>query len=289
MAQNQHCSSAQSESSRMTRKRGADVWHRFRTAYGQHRLAEGRGADGEAELVALPYLRKGPFAAEWRVRARTYERFVRTVLLPRAKEVAPRALRVLDLGAGNGWLCYRLQRLGHRAIALDLRSDAVDGLGAGAQYGRHLPEMFGRIVASFERLPIASDLFDIGVFNASLHYATDLRQVVAEAVRVTLPGGSIAILDSPFYRDATAGAAMVTEKRRLARDTFGRLADDLLALPFVEYLTVGHLQEASAGLGMVWRRHRVVYPLRYELRPLVAGILRRRPPSRFDLWVATVP
>jgi SAM-dependent methyltransferase len=148
--------------------------------------------------------------------------------------------------------------------------------------------MFGRIAASFEHLPIASDLFDIALFNASLHYATDLRQVLTEAARVTLPGGLVVVLDSPFYRDATAGAAMVAEKRRLGPESFGKLADDLLALPFVEYLTVSHLQEASAGLGMVWRRHRVMYPLRYELRPLVARILRRRPPSRFDLWVATL-
>ena len=39
----------------------------------------------------------------------------------------------------------------------------------------------------------------------------------------------------------------------------------------------------------VWRRHRVLYPLWYELRPLVARLKRRRRPSRFDLWTARVP
>ena len=45
---------------------------------------------------------------------------------------------------------------------------------------------------------------------------------------------------------------------------------------------------ASRGLGLAWRRHRVRYPLWYELRPLVARLRGRRAPSRFDLWEATV-
>ena len=59
--------------------------------------------------------------------------------------------------------------------------------------------------------------------------------------------------------------------------------------PFVEFLTRRRLEDASAGLGLRWRRHRVLYPLAYELRPLLARLRRRRPPSRFDLWQSPVP
>jgi len=262
---------------------------RFREAYAAHRAAEGRGSGGEAEALALPWLRTGPQRRQWAVRARTFERFMDAVVAARVFEVSPRPLHVLDLGAGNGWLCYRLADLGHRCIAIDIRDDDVDGLRAAEAYRAHLPAMFGCVAASFEALPIADGVADIAVFNASLHYALDLRRVLEEAARVVVSGGRIAILDSPFYHTAEEGEAMVAEKKAEARLRFGERAGVLTALPFIEYLTAERLEEASSGLGLRWRRHRVRYPLAYELRPLLARLRRRRRPSRFDLWETTVP
>jgi SAM-dependent methyltransferase len=257
---------------------------RFRAAYAEHRRREGRGDGGADELLALPYIEHGSLAAQWRVRARTYERFLRTVLNSRADEVGDRPLHILDLGAGNGWLCYRLCRLGQHAVALDWRSDTVDGLGATAAYGPHLPQLFPRVAAPFDALPFRHGTFDIAVFNASLHYCTDLHATIAEATRVMQPGGRVAVLDSPFYRRAQDGEAMVAQKHRGAADEFGSLRDDLLALPSIEFLTDERLSDASDGLNLVWRRHRVRYPWWYELRPLWAALRRRRRPSRFDVW-----
>jgi SAM-dependent methyltransferase len=266
----------------------ADALARFRAAYGQHRAAEGRGAGGTAELLALPYLADGPLAAQWRIRARTYDAFLARVLVPLAREVG-RPLRIADLGAGNGWLSYRAALLGHRPTAFDVRDDAVDGLGAAAGYDAHLDHPFERVAASFEAIPARDRSFDLAVFNASLHYALDLPNALAEAARIVRPGGRIAILDSPFYRRDEGGRAMVEEKRAHAAARFGEHADALIGLPFIEYLTPSTLADASAPLGLRWRRHRVVYPFAYELRPLVAFVRRRRVPSRFDLWECTVP
>jgi len=194
---------------------------------------------------------------------------------------------VLDLGAGNGWLCYRLALQGHWCVALDWRRDAVDGLGAAAAYRDHLPASFPRVAASFDGIPLAR-AFDIVVFNAAIHYSSSLAQTIAEAARVTFPGGCVVILDSPFYRRASDGERMVAEKRETARRTWGERAVELLALPAIEYLTATRLAEASAPCGLSWRRHRVWQPLWYELRPLVALVRGRRHPSRFDLWEAVV-
>jgi SAM-dependent methyltransferase len=266
----------------------AEALARFRASYGQHRAAEGRGAGGTAELLALPYLHEGPQAPQWRVRSRTWDAFVARVLTPLARELG-RPLRLLDLGAGNGWLSYRTMLLGHDATAVDVRDDAVDGLGAAAGYDPHLPKPLERVVASFDALPVRGGSYDLAVFNASLHYALDLAATLREAVRAVRPGGRIAILDSPFYRRAADGEAMVAEKRRHAAERFGERADALVSLPFIEYLTRARLDEASAPLGLRWTRHRVRYPLGYETRPLVALLRRRRAPSRFDLWECTVP
>jgi SAM-dependent methyltransferase len=236
----------------------------------------------------LPYLATGSLARQWSVQARTFDAFISRVLVREARRMA-RPLRILDLGAGNGWLCYRVALAGHGALALDLRADAVDGLGAATEYLRERPGLFQRVVASFESLPIAAGSYDLAVFNAALHYALDLAAVLGEARRVVRPAGRVVILDSPFYAHAADGAAMVAEKHRNASRDFGERAGDLLALPFIEFLTNDRLREASAGLGLVWRRHRVRYPLWYEARRLMAWLGRRRAPSRFDLWECTVP
>jgi SAM-dependent methyltransferase len=255
----------------------------FRAEYARQRAAEGRGLGGDA-LRSLPYLRSGPLAQQWQVRARTFEAFVSQVLEPRTNSAGR---RVLDLGAGNGWLCHRVAKLGFEVVAVDVRDDAVDGLGAARSLAGGNPGLFACIAASFDRLPFHDGNFDITVFNASLHYALDLARVLEEARRVTSAGGVIAILDSPFYGSDEAGRAMVREKHARGAEQFGERADVLLGHEFIEYLTRERLAAASPDL--TWRRHRVLYPLWYEMRPFMAWLKGDRPPSRFDLWIAAAP
>jgi SAM-dependent methyltransferase len=251
----------------------------FKADYARHRAAEGRDYRG-ASLRALPYLRSGPFAKQWAVRARSFQAFVHSVIVPAGK-----TCDVLDLGAGNGWLCHRLARMGHRCVALDMRDDHIDGLGAATEFLAEEPDLFRCVTGSFEDIPLPDAAFDVTLFNASLHYAQDLPRALQEAARVTRKSGALVILDSPFYSRTADGEAMVAEKR--ASSSFGSRADVLLSQSFVEYLTPQRLSGATPGIH--WRRIRVRYPLWYEMRPLVAWLKRARRPSRFDLWVAVKP
>lgn len=257
---------------------------RFRAEYGAHRASEGRG-HAPTEMRALPYLRSGPLAKQWAVRARTFEAFVAHVFHPAAHALG-RPPCLLDLGAGNGWLCWRAAIEKSPAVALDIRDDDVDGLGAAASYLDGAVR-FERVVGTFEALPLASAQFDIVAFTASLHYATNLAITLGEARRVMRRSAWLAVLDSPFYKRDTDGDAMVAEKRADASRHFGGRAEVLLSLPFIEYLTAERLIAASVGLGLAWRRHRVWYPMWYEARPLLARLRGKRTPSRFDLWVGT--
>jgi len=259
----------------------------FAQDYAAHRAAEGRDYP-EDVLLSLPDLRAGPLARQWAVRARSFAAFLALVVRPMAASRGGR-LDVLDLGAGNGWLSYRLALEGHCATALDIRDDQVDGLGAAAPF---LPRTDGRmrtLVAAFDSIPVPTASFDLAVFNASLHYATDLAAVLTEAARVVRPGGRLAILDSPFYRSEADGLAMVAEKTANAPQRFGARAETLMSLPFIEFLTRDRLAESSAANGLTWRRSRVRYPLWYEARPFAARLRGARAPSRFDVWSATRP
>src|SRR6185437_2083332 len=101
---------------------------------------------------------------QWQVRARSFGAFVRHIVRPMTRAHG-RQLDILDLGAGNGWLCYRVARMGHKATALDLRTDNIDGLGAANEFLRDAPHLFERIVAPFDEIPLDANRFDIAIFN----------------------------------------------------------------------------------------------------------------------------
>jgi len=253
----------------------------FCNGYASHRAKEGYGLSGAA-LRALPYHQTGPLARQWKVRAKSFDAFVWHVLKP-----ATGPLALLDLGAGNGWLSHRVARMGHRPVALDVREDYIDGLGAARQFLADTPGLFECVTASFEAIPFESGRFDVTLFNASLHYAQDLERALSEAMRVTRRGGLLVIMDSPFYARHADGQAMVAEKKANGAPRFGAQAELLLAPDFIEYLTPTRLHDAAPSLR--WTRHRVRYPFWYEMRPFLALIKRKRVPSRFDLWTARVP
>jgi SAM-dependent methyltransferase len=104
-----------------------------------------------------------------------------------------------------------LDAWGFDAMAVDINTSTVDGLGAGQKF---IDEgaRFLRLQSRMERLPFPSDRVRLIVANASLHYASDIRSTLLEFLRVLAPGGIIAILDTPFYERAEDGERMVNER-----------------------------------------------------------------------------
>ena len=138
----------------------AAYFERFMANYQAVRAAEGRGSECLDYYLSLPYRDlTGANQAQWSIRAQTF-RYLERKILPQLE-----ALAVLDLGAGNGWLSYRLVQRGHRAAAVDLMTDCRDGLGAAQQFGQVLLQLFLRIQAELDNLPIANDEFDVAIFN----------------------------------------------------------------------------------------------------------------------------
>lgn len=218
-------------------------------AYRKVRDAEGWGGDGADCYRALPFADlTGRRPELWRIRAASFRTLLRRVVV-RLERRHRRSLLILDLGAGNGWLSGRLAARGHNVAAVDLLDDVRDGLGAYRAY----PTVFTPVQADFDRLPLSTGEADLVVFNASLHYAADAGETLAEARRVLRPDGVIAVVDTPFYRDRGAGVAMVHERGvRFARD-FGI---DVRKLEVEGFFTLPRLTELAQRLGLrltAWR------------------------------------
>lgn len=274
----------------------AAVYAPFLRDYTAIRDAEGYGYDDPARYRRLPDADPAdPLAWQWRMRAASFASLRREVI---AREETRRdannsssfallrvpsrdisCLRVLDLGAGVGWLSNQMARLGHAPCAVDLNLDPRDGLGAARHYGGDWP----RLQAEFDRLPLADRQADLVIYNASLHYSAEYRTTLAEALRVLRPGGQIAIMDSPIYRSAASGRQMIAERQSAFARNYGTRSD---ALPNVGYLTWAMLAELGRDLGLRWRIIRPWYGWRWALRPWRARMARRREPSTFALLVA---
>src|SRR3546814_103518 len=157
--------------------------------YERIREAEGRGSERGDFYLGLPYVdASGRDAGQWHVRARSHDYVLRHLLAGTGHR--PGAM-VLDLGAGNCWMSYRLSLAGYRPCAVDLLTNDSDGMDAARHYRAHLPALFPRFQASFGQLPFAEDQFDAAVFNASFHYSAVGEAVLTAYSRCVQPGGTV--------------------------------------------------------------------------------------------------
>jgi len=258
----------------------AAFFRRFIQEYETVRRAEGRGADDPAYYRALPFRDlTGRYQEDWRIRAQSFFALIEHVVEP-LELGRSRPLVVLDLGAGNGWLSYRLARRAHVVAAVDLLTNTFDGLGAHVHYDT----AFTPVQAEFDRLPFADGLADLVVFNGSFHYATHYETTLQEALRVLRQSGRLVIMDSPVYRDARSGERMVREREALFEAKYGFPSN---ALSSENFLTFERLDELRQHLGIAWRviRPPYAYGWRWTLRRWRTRLVSRREPAQFMLIV----
>ena len=253
----------------------------FIVDYERIRSAEGRGSADDDFYLALPYRDlSGKNSDQWQVRARTFECLIERVVKPDI----PRGARILDLGAGNCWLSFRLALAGLKPCAVDLLTNDNDGLGAAKHYRKHLPDaLFQRFQAELSRLPFQSEQFDAALFNASFHYAEDAEAVLREALRCVKRGGIVIICDTPWYSSEASGNAMVSERRSAFLRRYGT---NSASIQSIEYLTNERLQSLEEHLWIRWKIHSPHYGLRWAMRPFLAKIRGRREPAKFRIYIA---
>jgi ArsR family transcriptional regulator len=101
--------------------------------------------------------------------------------------------RLLDVGTGTGRMAEVFADHAAHVTALD---HSPDMLRLARTRLQHLPAGKVELIqGDFAQLPFAAASFDTVLFHQVLHYAQAPEAVLAEAARVTAPGGRIAIVD----------------------------------------------------------------------------------------------
>jgi SAM-dependent methyltransferase len=238
----------------------------FLTPFTALREAEGKR---RRETAAYPELPFGPAAegdAGWRLewRLRRYD-------LALVRRLAPgwRRLRVLDVGAWNGWLSHRLAELGHQVTAVDYFVDEHDGLRA----RRHYPSAWQAVQVDLDDLSILGETYDLVIVNRCLAFFGDPAAYAEHAKARVAPGGRLLITGLLFFRDVRAKQAGV----RALREQYQSRGFDFLK-PFKGFVDQGDEARLRA-LGFTLR----LYPELWRAN-LLARVWGRRPRHMYGVW-----
>jgi 2-polyprenyl-3-methyl-5-hydroxy-6-metoxy-1,4-benzoquinol methylase len=176
---------------------------RFAAELGAIRAAENRARLDRSAYEELPFAAAVARDPEWRLRRHDI-----AVLSKRLASAPP--LRILDVGAWNGWLSHRLAARGHAVTAVDYFADAYDGLGARRLYST----TWRAIQMDIADLSLLDETYDLVVLNRCVQFFTDPVAYVASAQQRVAAGGSLVLTGLHFFRAPGAKARQVAALRR---------------------------------------------------------------------------
>jgi len=113
-------------------------------------------------------------------------------------------MRILDLGCGPGIVSAALAPHAREVVGFDLTPEMLE---KARQRFREAGLTNARFeLGRAEQLPFADGTFDAVVTRLTLHHFPDPRRVIAEAVRVTRPGGRAVVADVVSSENADEAA-----------------------------------------------------------------------------------
>jgi SAM-dependent methyltransferase len=181
--------------------------------------------------------------------------------------------RILDVGCGLGMYVRQFRSFSAEVYGVDVDPEKV------AQASRELPNIQ---TAPAEELPFPDDRFDVVLLHEVLEHVTDDRLALAEALRVTDPGGRVLVfVPNRWYPFETHGAywrgqyhfGNIPLVNYLPNRWRNRLA------PHVRIYTGGDLRRLVNGLP-----GRIVYHT--QIYPGFDNVVSRRP--RLGDWLRRV-
>src|SRR5437868_777309 len=134
------------------------------------------------------------------------------------------AIKVADLGCGEGYLTMEAARWASRVIAVD-RSEVVLGRAKALARRRRIANVTWK-KGELEKLPIADAAVDVAMLSQALHHAHDPSRAVAEAARITAPGGRVLLLDLRTHEEAWVRAKLGDRRLGFDDDELRRMLSD---------------------------------------------------------------
>jgi ArsR family transcriptional regulator len=109
------------------------------------------------------------------------------------------AVRVADLGCGEGHLAIEATRWARQVVGVDVSERVLDTARALAQSRsiRNITFKKGEI----EDLPLEDGSMDVALLSQALHHAKDPARAIAEASRILAPGGTLLLLDLKSHKE----------------------------------------------------------------------------------------
>lgn len=165
----------------------------FETDYINLRQKEKRLYTDE-QVKSLPKINEAhQHYKEWLIRSRSCHKLIQ--YLSNKK----RALNILEVGCGNGWLCAQLSKIpGSNVTGIDINKTEIDQAKRVFASIENLEFLYGEITNE----SIHNESFDIIIFAASIQYFASLDEILIPAQQLLNTKGEIHILDSHFYRSS---------------------------------------------------------------------------------------
>jgi len=145
------------------------------------------------------------------------------------------SLKVADLGCGEGYLTMEAARWASRVIAVD-KSEAVLNRAKALARRRRVSNVIWK-KGELEKLPMKDAAVDVAMLSQALHHAHDPARAVAEAARVTMPGGRVLLLDLRAHQEEWV-------RSKLGDRRLGFQDDELRRM-----LTAAGLGDVKVGVG----------------------------------------
>jgi SAM-dependent methyltransferase len=144
-------------------------------------------------------------------------------------------MKVADLGCGEGYLTIEAARWASRVVAVD-RSEMVLTRAKALARRRRVSNVIWK-KGELEKLPMKDASVDVAMLSQALHHALDPARAVAEAARVTAPGGRVLLLDLRAHEEEWVRAKLGDRRLGFADEELRRM------------LTAAGLADVKVGVG----------------------------------------
>jgi ubiquinone/menaquinone biosynthesis C-methylase UbiE len=194
--------------------------------------------------------------------------------------------RILDVGAGTGFLSLLLGELGHTCRGIDLS----EGMLARAREKANIQNIRGVSfeVGDAENISADDGMYDVVINRHLLWTLPHPRKAIYEWLRVTKKGGQVIILDADWFDDSpgirfrkkllSVFDGLSDRKRSAGRFYHDELADNL---PLMRNQSTEHALDIIREMGLEHTVHDAREVERAERRRKgIRGLLNRMPPRK---------